>query len=86
VPDGLADQDHDGYKNIQESSRGPYWVNPFNPCLPDLHSPTCSLHPPLSADAWPPFGTGDAGFVPADGSPPVAPLTCAANSARCKNG
>jgi hypothetical protein len=54
VPDGLDDQDHDGYNNIQETSRGPYWVNPFNPCLPDPHSRTCSLHPPVD-NPWPPF-------------------------------
>lgn len=55
IADGQDDQDHDGYNNILESSRGPYWVNPFNPCLPDPHSPTCSLHPPISTP-WPPFG------------------------------
>jgi hypothetical protein len=55
LPDGVDDQDHDGYNNIFETKRGPYFVNPFNPCLPDPHSPTCSLHPPQGQDAWPPF-------------------------------
>jgi hypothetical protein len=53
--DGQDDVDHDGYNNIAETFRGPYWVNPFNPCLPDPHSPTCSLHPPAD-NPWPPFG------------------------------
>lgn len=55
VADGQDDTDHDGYTNVTESARGPYWVNPFNPCLPDPHSPTCSLHPPVD-NPWPPFG------------------------------
>ena len=42
---------------MSEVSRGPYWVQAFNPCLPDWKSPTCSLHPP-PRDAWPPFGNG----------------------------
>jgi hypothetical protein len=70
-PDGLDDQDHDGYNNIQESSRAQsgLWVNPFNPCLPDWKSPTCSLHPPPK-DSWPPFGNG---FNPAEPLPLVWP-------------
>ncbi len=55
LPDGQDDQDHDGYNNVTENFRGPYWVNPFNPCLPDPKSPTCSLHPPVD-NPWPPFG------------------------------
>jgi len=84
--DGLDDQDHDGWNNMSEVNLRPYWVNPYNPCLPDWKSPTCSLHPPPPENSWPPFGDGDNGFVPADGSPPGTPLTCAANTARCKNG
>jgi hypothetical protein len=64
VIDGLDDQDHDGWNNMSEVSRTTYWVNPYNPCLPDWKSPTCSLHPPPPENAWPPFGTGDSGFVP----------------------
>ena len=55
--DGLDDVDHDGYNNMAEVSRGPYWVQAFNPCLPDWKSPTCSLHPPVD-NPWPPFGNG----------------------------
>jgi hypothetical protein len=69
--DGLDDQDHDGYNNIQETSRAQssLWVNPFNPCIPDWKSPTCSLHPP-PRDSWPPFGNG---FNPAEPLPLVWP-------------
>jgi hypothetical protein len=69
--DGLDDQDHDGYNNITETSRdqSSLWVNPFNPCLPDWKSPTCSLHPPPK-DSWPPFGSG---FNPAEPLPLVWP-------------
>ncbi|HEV7462272.1 MAG TPA: hypothetical protein VGN78_17195, partial [Solirubrobacteraceae bacterium] len=69
--DGLDDQDHDGYNNIQETFRDQsgLWVNPFNPCLPNWKSPTCSLHPPPK-DSWPPFGTG---FNPSEPLPLVWP-------------
>jgi hypothetical protein len=30
-------------------------VNPFNPCLPDIHSRTCPRYQPLGATAWAPF-------------------------------
>jgi hypothetical protein len=68
--DGDDDVDHDGYTNKQEMSRGvplpdkfnaalapqPRWVQPYNPCLPDPDSITCSLHPPLPlSSSWPPF-------------------------------
>jgi hypothetical protein len=69
--DGLDDVDHDGYNNMSEVGRGPYWVQPFNPCLPDWKSPTCSLHPPPK-DPWPPFGNG---FNPAEPVPLVWPRT-----------
>ncbi|HXE44671.1 MAG TPA: hypothetical protein VN635_05690 [Conexibacter sp.] len=58
LPDGADDVDHDGYTNAQEVERGPYWVQPFNPCLPDPTSPTCSLHPPFD-NPYPPFRPGD---------------------------
>jgi hypothetical protein len=54
LPDGADDVDHDGYTNASEVARGPYWVQPFNPCLPDPQSRTCSLHPPFE-DPPPPF-------------------------------
>jgi hypothetical protein len=57
VLDGADDVDHDGFTNASEVARGPYWVQPFNPCLPDWKSPTCDLHPPFD-DPYPPFGSG----------------------------
>lgn len=60
LPDGADDVDHDGWTNAQEVQRGPYWVQPFNPCLPDPTSPTCQLHPPPpSNNPYPPFRAGD---------------------------
>lgn len=67
--DGPDDVDHDGYTNAAEVNRGPffdtngtlqgaYWVQPFNPCLPDPSSRTCSLHPPFT-DPYPPFRAND---------------------------
>lgn len=56
--DGPDDVDHDGYANADEVTRALYWVNPFNPCLPDFLSRTCSLHPPIK-DSYPPFRPGD---------------------------
>lgn len=67
IPDGLDDQDHDGYTNIQEMQdpgrAGHLRIQPFNPCLPDPYSPTCSRYIPFD-NPWPPFdgtqATGDA--------------------------
>lgn len=58
--DGLDDVDHDGYPNaIDHDRRGTlWWVQPFNPCLPDWKSPTCPLHPRVD-DPYPPFRDGD---------------------------
>ncbi|MGB2711039.1 MAG: hypothetical protein WBC33_05935 [Conexibacter sp.] len=56
--DGLDDVDHDGWANQDEVTRGPYWVQPFNPCLPDPESRACALHPPVK-DPYPPFRPGD---------------------------
>ncbi len=60
LPDGADDVDHDGYTNALEVSREVtgWWVQPFNPCLPDPHSITCSLHPPPPDAAYPPFSPG----------------------------
>lgn len=69
LPDGPDDVDHDGYANQDEVTRGfyvdrdnvvqgSYWVQPFNPCLPDPLSRTCPKHPPVK-DTYPPFRTGD---------------------------
>lgn len=58
LPDGADDQDHDGWTNYQEmeQSRGGTGLRlqPFNPCLPDPHSPTCSRYVPFD-NPWPPF-------------------------------
>ena len=65
VIDGLDDIDHDGWRNFQEISRSTpagapgngvstYRVQPFNPCLPDYNSATCSEHPPIESP-YPPF-------------------------------
>jgi hypothetical protein len=61
LPDGADDVDHDGYTNAQEVDRDAvrWWVQPFNPCLPDPTSITCALHPPPPDAAYPPFRTGD---------------------------
>jgi len=56
VNDGADDTDHDLWTNASEISRAAsgYRVQPFNPCLPDYNSPTCSEHPPASG-SYPPF-------------------------------
>ena len=52
--DGADDQDFDGWTNVEELSRDVYRVHPFNPCLPDYTSATCSEHPPIE-NRYPPF-------------------------------
>ena len=69
--DGPDDVDHDGYTNAEEVNRGPYWVQPFNPCLPDPHSRTCPLHPPPPDTAYPPFGPP--GYSPGESIPLIWP-------------
>jgi hypothetical protein len=44
ILDGADDQDFDGWSNLSELSRAQYRVQPFNPCLPDYNSPTCTKH------------------------------------------
>ena len=66
LADGADDVDHDGYSNASEVNRGPYWVHPFNPCLPDPTSRTCPKHPPAK-DSYPPFA--DPGWVPGEAIP-----------------
>lgn len=58
LPDGPDDVDHDGWSNSAEVQRGPYWMQPFNPCLPDYLSRTCMLHPPFD-NPPPPFRRDD---------------------------
>jgi hypothetical protein len=66
VLDGADDQDFDGWSNVQELVRGPYRVHPYNPCLPDYTSPTCSKHPPFD-NPYPPFPLP----APPDPMPPI---------------
>jgi hypothetical protein len=80
VVDGLDDQDHDDFLNVEEMRRGTasvlangtatgstsgLWVDPFNPCLPWTGSRTCPIGIPVSGAVWAPF-------VP-PGQPPIAP-------------
>jgi hypothetical protein len=58
LPDGPDDVDEDGWANADDLERGPYWVQPFNPCLPDYRSRSCALHPPFQ-NPYPPFRPGD---------------------------
>jgi hypothetical protein len=84
--DGEDDVDHDGYTNAQEKQLGvvlpdkynpalparPRWTHPYNPCLPDPGSITCSLHPPVPLDkSWPPFK--QLGFPVSDAYPRPLP-------------
>ena len=60
--DGADDQDADGYDNFTEMElarfRSGLFVNPFNPCLPDPYSPTCSRWIPLDDSlVYPPFAS-----------------------------
>jgi hypothetical protein len=67
VADGDDDQDHDDVSNVQETTgarvgTGLYgirsvdiWIQPYNPCLPNWRSRTCSKHPPSPELSWPPF-------------------------------
>jgi hypothetical protein len=58
VLDGADDQDHDGYDNFTEMERSRLQVGlrvqPYNPCLPNPHSPTCSRYHPF-VGSWPPW-------------------------------
>jgi IPT/TIG domain-containing protein len=58
VPDGADDQDHDEYDNFTEMQRTRAQVrlrvHPYNPCLPNPKSRTCSRYVPFT-NPWPPF-------------------------------
>jgi hypothetical protein len=79
VPDGADDQDADGFSNLVEMQmdRGPtdtahttkYIVDPYNPCMPNPHSDTCSRYIPVGATAWRPFGTSESQANPGDALP-----------------
>jgi hypothetical protein len=81
VPDGADDQDHDGFDNVEEMQYP--WrnhglrVQPFNPCLPDPYSLTCSRWLVVGTDPWPPFDGSEVPFdtplFPGQGS--VVPFT-----------
>src|SRR3954451_1011295 len=59
VLDGADDQDNDGYDNYTEMEfnyRQGLFVQPFNPCVPDPYSVTCSRYIPLDASSvYPPW-------------------------------
>jgi hypothetical protein len=68
IVDGMDDQDHDDFWNVEEISRGTpsahptlptgltgLWVDPFNPCLPSPLSRSCPVAIPVSGEVWPPF-------------------------------
>jgi hypothetical protein len=63
VTDGADDQDNDGWSNFVEMQltryQSGYRVHPFNPCLPDPHSYTCSRYVFLDEAPWPPFDVVD---------------------------
>jgi hypothetical protein len=76
IGDGNSDQDVDGFSNIIEmqmrrdgpgdtnpNHTTPYIVDPFNPCMPNPHSDTCSRYIPVGADAWRPFTAADAALI-----------------------
>ncbi|MBJ7520015.1 MAG: IPT/TIG domain-containing protein [Solirubrobacteraceae bacterium] len=46
--------DWNGWADAGNSGVPPYAVNPFNPCLPEATSRTCSKYRPAK-DKWPPF-------------------------------
>jgi hypothetical protein len=59
VLDGADDQDNDDWSNFVEMQLGRgqsgYRVHPFNPCLPDPHSRTCSREVLIGGKVWPPY-------------------------------
>jgi hypothetical protein len=60
LKDGADDTDHDGYSDAVEMDGlrlSGWWVQPFNPCLPDPTSQTCSRYHPKE-NSWEPFKTG----------------------------
>jgi hypothetical protein len=74
VLDGMDDQDHDDFWNVEETYRGRegvdrlggatgwttgLWVHAFNPCLPSVKSRTCPRYIPTTGAVWPPFYRGD---------------------------
>jgi hypothetical protein len=73
VLDGDDDQDYDDWSNVLEQWRenenglGPdLFVHPFNPCLPNPESRSCSRYIPIGSNAYPPFD----GCIPDDNDVP----------------
>ena len=77
IYDGIDDQDHDDYWNVEEQIRGSQewdknqaatnvhtglWVHPFNPCLPNPDSRTCPDFVPAGT-SWAPFPKSDGTFT-----------------------
>lgn len=86
LADGADDQDHDGWTNYQEMERSRAGsgirVQPYNPCLPDPYSRTCSRYVPFE-NAWPPFD----GSEPLDAALPFTwPATMASPAGTGWNG
>ncbi|HET8536847.1 MAG TPA: hypothetical protein VFL73_06670 [Solirubrobacteraceae bacterium] len=84
VLDGADDQDADGYDNYTEmefKGRETLFVNPFNPCLPDPYSLTCSRYIPVDPGAvYPPFdekhyGPYSGSKIPLTWPLPTAPVS-----------
>jgi hypothetical protein len=76
VRDGADDQDVDGWDNQTEMQLGRsgsgYFVNPFNPCLPNPYSVTCGRYIPLDpSSAWAPFDGSEPVYVPATVTDPA---------------
>ncbi len=67
IIDGLDDQDNDAFDNITEMqrtrARAGLRVAPFNPCLPNPHSITCSRYVPIDPGTrWPPFDGSETAY------------------------
>jgi IPT/TIG domain-containing protein len=67
IPDGADDQDHDDISNLQETIGArtgtplyglrphDWWIQPYNPCLPNPRSRVCPKHFPVAAESFPPY-------------------------------
>jgi hypothetical protein len=44
-----------GVAPVADANPAQGFVNPFNPCLPDVYSRSCEQHPILGGDAFPPY-------------------------------
>lgn len=85
VIDSLDDQDGDGWNNRMELYRTAwsgtnfyaYWTQPFNPCLPDWQSRSCSRYLPTTEEPWTPFdsfvGVSPMGWNVIDAAPIDSP-------------